>query len=263
MLLTQKIEVMDLPSAEKTAANYLLAQGSKLKGLSTRKIASDAYTTPATLVRLGQRLGYEGWTDFFEAFMEEREYLERHFQNIDANHPFSPDDSTTTVANKIASLHRESITDTMSLLDYDVLEQAVNCMLRSRTIYLVGVCVSLDCTWLFKRNMQRLGKNVLLESNNAEQLCTILSATPEDCAIAVTYSGSPKRVVDEVNILHDMGVPLILLTGLGDNPVRPLADYVLNVTTRERLYSKVGNFSTNVSIHLLLDILYACYFDEK
>ena len=46
MLLTQRIEEMDLPSAEKTATNYLLAQGSKLKGRSTRKIASDAYTTP-------------------------------------------------------------------------------------------------------------------------------------------------------------------------------------------------------------------------
>lgn len=93
MLLTQRIEEMDLPSAEKTAANYLLAQGRKLKGKSTRRIASEAYTTPATLVRLGQRLGYEGWTDFFEAFLEEREYLEEHFQNVDANRPFSPGDS--------------------------------------------------------------------------------------------------------------------------------------------------------------------------
>lgn len=49
MLLTQRIEEMDLPSAEKTAANYLLAQGSKLKGRSTRKIATDAYTPPPPL----------------------------------------------------------------------------------------------------------------------------------------------------------------------------------------------------------------------
>ena len=221
MLLTQRIEEMDLPSAEKTAANYLLAQGRKLKGKSTRRIASEAYTTPATLVRLGQRLGYEGWTDFFEAFLEEREYLEEHFQNVDANRPFSPGDSQSAVANKFAALHRDSIADSMSLLDYDVLEIAVDCMLRSRNIYLVAVSISLDCTWLFKRNMQRLGKTVLLESNNAEQLCTVLSATVEDCAIIVTYSGSPVRIQDEAKVLHDKGVPIILLTGLGDNPVRP------------------------------------------
>lgn len=260
MLLTQRIEDMDLPSAEKTAAAYILGQGSRLKGLSTRKIASDAFTTPATLVRLGQRLGYEGWTDFFEAFLEERQYLEQHFQHVDANRPFAPGDSPTVTANKIAALHRESISDTMSLIDYDVLEKAVACMIRSRNIYLAAVSISLDCTWLFKRNMQRIGKNVFLEANNAEQLCTILSATEEDCAIIVTYSGSPLRIRDEAKVLHEKGVPIILLTGLGDNPVRPLADYVFDVTTRERLYSKVGNFSTNVSVHLLLDILYSCYF---
>ena len=59
---------------------------------------------------------------------------------------------------------------------------------------------------------------------------------------------------------HEQKVPIILLTGLGENAVRPYADYILDVTTRERLYSKVGNFSTNVSVQLLLDILYSCYF---
>ena len=33
-----------------------------------------------------------------------------------------------------------------------------------------------------------------------------------------------------------------------------------DMTTRERLYSKIGNFTTEVSTHLLLDILYSCYF---
>lgn len=260
MLLTQRIEEMHLPSAEKTAAAYLLSQGSKLKGRSTRKIASDAYTTPATLVRLGQRLGYEGWTDFFEAFLEEREYLERHFQNVDANRPFSPGDSQTAVANKIAALYTESISDTMSLINYEVLEQAVKCMLRSRNILIMALSISLDCTWLFKRNMQRLQKNVLIETSNAEQLCTAMAATPDDCVIMVTYSGSPTKILEEAQILHNNHVPIILLTGLGENSVRPLADYVLDITTRERLYSKIGNFSTEVSVHLLLDILYSCYF---
>lgn len=260
MLLTQKIEEMDLPSAEKTAADYILSQGSKLKGRSTRKIASDAFTTPATLVRLGQRLGYEGWTDFFEAFLEERQYLEQHFQHVDANRPFASSDSATIVANKIAALHTESIADTMSLINYDILEQAVDCMLRSRNILIMALSVSLDCTWLFKRKMQRLRKNVFLETSNAEQLCNALTATPEDCAIMVTYSGSPTKILEEARVLHENKVPIILLTGLGDNAVRPLADYVLDITTRERLYSKIGNFSTEVSVHLLLDILYSCYF---
>ena len=260
MLLTQRMEEMELTAAERAAANYLLAQSSKLKGLSTRRIAADAFTTPATLVRLGQRLGYDGWADFFEAFLEECLYFERHFQQVDANRPFAAGDSTSVVANKIAALHTESIADTMSLLDYEVVEEVVACMQRSRNILVMALGISLDCTWLFKRKMQRLGKNVFLEPSNAEQLCTAMAATPEDCVIMVSYSGSPANILNEARVLHDNGVPIILLTGLGDNAVRPLAAYVLDITTRERLYSKIGSFSTEVSVHLLLDILYACFF---
>ena len=211
-------------------------------------------------MRLGQRLGYEGWADFFEAFLEEREYLDRHFQKIDANRPFEAGDSQTVIANKIATLHQESIQDTLALLDYDALKKAVALLLAARNIYLVGVSVSLDCTILFKRKMQRLGKNVLMESNQGELLFLLLSAAQEDCAIVVSYSGTTQRIVESVEILHQNGVPTILLTGLGQNPLRAMADCVLHMTTRERLSSKIANFTTEVSAQLLLDILYACYF---
>ena len=263
MLLSQQIEELHLPHAEAAVAKYILEQGSQLKGMSTRKIASKAYTTPATLVRLGQRLGFEGWTDFFTAFLEEREYLERHFNKIDANCPFSKLDNQTTIANKIATLHMESIQDTMALLNYDELYKAVDCLLKSKNIYLVGVSVSLDCTWLFKRNMQRIGKNVILESNQGELFFSLFSATENDCAIIVSYSGTTKRVVDAMSILNKQNVPTILITGLGNNDIKEKASHVIYMTTRERLSSKIGNFTTEVSIHLILDILYSCYFAEN
>lgn len=263
MLLSQQIEELHLPHAEAAVAKYILEQGSQLKGMSTRKIASKAYTTPATLVRLGQRLGFEGWTDFFTAFLEEREYLERHFNKIDANCPFSKSDNQTTIANKIAALHIESIQDTMALLDYNQLQKAVNCLLKSQNIYLVGVSVSLDCTWLFKRNMQRIGKNVILESNQGELFFSLFSATKNDCAIIVSYSGTTKRVVDAMSILNKQNIPTILITGLGNNDIKEKASHVIHMTTRERLSSKIGNFTTEVSTHLILDILYSCYFAEN
>ena len=260
MLLTQQLEEMALPHAEESVVRTLLDKGSALRGASTRQIAAAAYTTPATLVRLGQRLGYEGWADFFEAFLQERDYLDRHFQKIDANRPFDAGDSQTVIANKIATLHQESIQDSMALLDYAQLQKAVSLLLAARNIFLVGVSVSLDCTLLFKRKMQRLGKTVLMESNQGELLFLLLSAAPQDCAIVVSYSGTTKRIVDSVEILHQNGVPTILITGLGQNPLLEKVDCVLHMTTRERLSSKIGNFTTEVSAQLLLDILYGCYF---
>lgn len=260
MLLIQRMEEETLSHSEKVAAEYLLGQGSKLKGCSTRQIAAAAYVTPATLVRLGQRMGYEGWKDFFAAFLDEAEYLDRHFQQIDANRPFTAADNQTVIANKIATLYQESIADTLSLLDPVQLQKAVSCLHRSAHVYMVGASISLDCAWLFKRSMQRIGRAVVLEPNYGEQSYSVISANERDCAIVISYSGVTRQVVETAQLLRQNKVPIIAITGLGDNRIRELATYVLDMTTRERLFSKIGNFSTEISVHLLLDVLYSCCF---
>ncbi len=52
-----------------------------------------------------------------EAFLKEEEYLNSHFQGIDANLPFGKGDSAMAIAGKIAALRKEAIGDTRSLLD--------------------------------------------------------------------------------------------------------------------------------------------------
>ena len=46
------------------------------------------------------------------------------------------------------------------------------------------------------------------------------------------------------------------------NELKKYGDVVLNISTREKLYSKIGGFVNENSIKLILDILYACYFDK-
>lgn len=61
-------------------------------------------------------------------------------------------------------------------------------------------------------------------------------------------------------ILHKKGVPIIAITSIGENTLTTYANYKLRIATREKLYSKIANFTINNSICYLLDILYSCYF---
>ena len=63
-----------------------------------------------------------------------------------------------------------------------------------------------------------------------------------------------------IPILKEHKVCLLAITGLGDNLLRQQADCVLSISSRERLYSKIGTFATEESIEYLLNLLYACYF---
>lgn len=63
-------------------------------------------------------------------------------------------------------------------------------------------------------------------------------------------------------ILAERQVSIIGMTSIGENTLAKLSDCVLNITTRERLYSKIANFTINTSVCYLLDVLYGIVFSE-
>lgn len=58
-------------------------------------------------------------------------------------------------------------------------------------------------------------------------------------------------------------VKLIGLTSDGGNYVHQEMDTILTLSSRERLYKKISNFSTEESILFLLNILYAGVFSKN
>ena len=49
-------------------------------------------------------MGYSGWNQFKEDFILELQYLNSHFQQINANTPFNSQDNIIKIANKIGTL---------------------------------------------------------------------------------------------------------------------------------------------------------------
>ena len=47
---------------------------------------------------------------------------------------------------------------------------------------------------------------------------------------------------------------------MGESPWQNKVDIILPMTTREKLYSNIATFTSTVSIMLIFDMLYSCYF---
>lgn len=63
-----------------------------------------------------------------------------------------------------------------------------------------------------------------------------------------------------MDILKKQGASTISLTSIGDNPIATNSDCSLKITTREKLYSKIGNFTSTTSVIYLLNLLYSIVF---
>ena len=164
-------------------------------------------------------------------------------------------------ADVIGKLSKETLDDTLSLLKHDDLQKAVALLQKAKIIHLSAISYSLLLGQTFQLNMNRLGKMVHICPINGEELFMDNLIHEDDCLLMVSYSGQIDSMIHLARLAKRKGVSIIVITSLGDNDLRKYGDVVLNISTREKLYSKIGGLVNENSIKLILDILYACYFE--
>lgn len=247
-------------NSEKIVIDFILNKQEQIQNYSTKMIADETYTSPSILIRISKKLGFSGWNEFKQNYLNEIKYLQSHFNSIDANLPFTNDDTMMTIASKIINLHIESAQDTLSLLNHDALHKAVEIMRKSNEIkvFCIGNINYTAEEFVFKLN--RINKKAFIDITQDNMFHNAAMSSSKDCAICISYSGETPTLLKTVNILKNNNVPVIAVTSIGDNSLSNLAAVTLNITTREKSYSKIAGFSSLESISLILDILYSCLF---
>lgn len=260
MLIQERLERCELSVSERAAADFILKEKLNIRDMTTREIAQASFSSPSTLVRIAHKMNFRGWNELKEALLKEEEYLQTHFSDIDANLPFKKSDSIMSVAAKIAALKKESIDDTLSLITHDDLRKAISLLNQASSINIFAVSNNALICQEFQHNMSRIGKRVEVCSLQGEFAYTAWLAKPSSCALIISYSGETPILIKAAKILKEHQIPTVLITNIGENSLLPMADCVLHICTREKLYSKIASFSTDASIEYLLDVLYSCIF---
>jgi DNA-binding MurR/RpiR family transcriptional regulator len=263
MYLFQRIEevMLTYQDTRRNIAEFVLNERDKVLKMSLQEIADCTYTSKATLVRFAKTLGYSGWREFMREFMEESVYQETHYTSINPNFPFEEGDSVKQIIHNVSSLHMESILDTMDTLDSSEVEKAVDRMISARRIVLFGLDPNSFFADIFKWKMLSIGQ-VVTVAKTGEAGMLAHAMTDEDCGIIISYSGNnpQKEPLMHLDLLKQNKVKLIGITGGGNNYIRERVDCVLSISSRERLYTKISNFSTEESILIILNVLFSCYF---
>lgn len=262
MLLSEKMKQTDFSNAESALVAYILDKGTAIEPMTIKEIAEANYVHPSTLIRVAKKLGYQGWLELRTEFLAEQTYLQTYFDDVDANFPFQSNEGLMTIANKIASLERTTIDDTLSLLNHDGLQKAKQLLLNASQIKIFGSNANLLISQDFALKMRRIQRNVVTSQTMGEDAYEAFNSQPDTCAILISYTGENNFILQIARILRKQQVSFIALTSIGENTLASLSHATLRMTTRERLYSKIANFTINSSICYLLDVLYSCIFAE-
>ena len=160
MLIRESLEKCPMNPNEKRLGQYLTSQGIQLENATVRTVAKEVFLAPSSVVRFVQKLGFEGFNDFKKQYLEEIRYLSTHFQKIDSNRPFSQNDKNIVIANKVGLLYDETLQDTISLLNHDTLQEAINRIEKKEHIEIVVSGAQKGIAYTFKEKMMKIGKKV-------------------------------------------------------------------------------------------------------
>lgn len=260
MLIRERLERCEFSNSERVIIDYILKEKMNIKDMTTKDIANATYTSPSTLIRIAHKMKFKGWNELKEAYLKEEAYLETHFLDVDANFPFTNDDTIMSIASKLAILKKEAIDDTLSLVTHDDLQKAVQTIRKASSIYVFAVSNNGLITQEFAHNMSRIQKKVTICNLQGELVYSAMNADSHSIAIIVSYSGETPILSRVIQALKVNQIPIIAITNIGENTVSKNADVVLRICTREKLYSKIATFSTDISFEYILDLLYSCIF---
>ncbi|MHC5248396.1 MurR/RpiR family transcriptional regulator [Enterococcus sp. LJL90] len=265
MALLQRIEEYTLQQrdSKQLIAEMILENKKEIQHLSMEEIAKRSFTSKSALVRFGKSLGFEGWKDFYKELIAEIHYEQVHFSDVDPNIPFDKSDTYLETAQKIATIQMESIQDTVDKLDESTLEAAVTILRNATRIVVFGISPNNLLGDIFRRKMASIGKSIEI-AQSGEFGMVSRSLTKKDAAIFISYSGndSSREPLKFVGSLKANNVPLIGITSDGGQYLIREIETVLFISTRERLYKKISNFSSEESILFILNILFASYFSR-
>lgn len=225
MLIRERLEEGDFSNSERATVDFILDRKQGIKDMTTKEIA--------------RKMGFGGWNELKEAFLKEEEYLQSHFQEIDANLPFQRGDPIMAIAGKIAALRKEAIDDTRSLLSHDALQKATLYMRKASSVGVYAVSNNLILAREFQHNMTRIGKKVELCQLQGETVYKAYMAERTSCALIISYSGETPVLVRGAEILKRHKIPVILITNIGESSLSKMADCVLRICTRE-IIMRVG-----------------------
>lgn len=261
MLLIDKLRLQqDLTNTEKRIADYILENLAEIPAINVAELAKNTYTSHSSVIRLSQKMGYEGFRDFRVAVSEIAHSDLYRSNPVDANFPFLPQDSAKEIAKKIADLTINTVQRTYAQLDEQILDEAADLLANAERIFLFAQGDSQIRARSFQNKLVKINKFLIIADEYADEDWNAASLTSRDCAIFITYRARVPQYERMLKHFLNENVPSILMTGNNQSNLIPLATQSIVFSQEELDFIKVSTFSSQIAFEYILDTLFSLLY---
>ena len=237
-----------LPLSEKKFADALLENSTALTGKTLSQIAMESGASEAAIIRFCKRMGMDGYTQFKEMLNEENSHRQK------CNISISQQDNLPMILTKLYENNLEIMKQTLAIEGNDY-ERVLRHLLRARSVHFFAVGDANVVARLFEIKFTRVGVLCTAPEDIMLQMITANNMTSEDVAIAISYEGRSRNVVEAMRIAKERGAFTVSITRAPKSPLMQCTDVSLMVAANDVSVGK-DKVTRRLSDQFILEGLY-------
>lgn len=246
-------------AAEKELIRIILEEPDMVVGCSIHDLAEMAFTSSSTIVRLCNKLDFKGYKEFHKALIYE--LAVRKDATVKKIGKITKEDSLEEIVDKVTYRNIVSLEKSRKLIDYEVLDKAVDELFNCEGVFLFGIGSSLLVAKDAGLKFMRINKRCHMYDDWHGQLTYAKTMSKKDLAIIVSYSGITEEMLRCAREVHKCGAKIIAITRFEASELAKMADYNLCVASTELMF-RSGAMASRMSQLNMIDILYSAYINK-
>lgn len=245
---------------QKKAADLLLEDTEAAGNMTVRELADRAGVGQATIIRMLQAAGYEGWSAFQRTVWREQgqqelpEAADREVSSAGRKSPASREHRKYEAVFQIIRDDLTMISDMAKNLDLGQIEELVKVIKKAKIIDVYGTDNSANAAAELSGRMLHLG---LTSRNYSDLFFQKVSAGhlgKRDVAIGFSISGETQAVIDSLTAAKQAGAVTVAVTGDQVSGLAQIADYIFITPTIH--FSEISRWiSSRISQMAFVDAL--------
>ncbi len=243
--------------AEKKVADYILQNPREVLFMSITDLAEACNVGDTSVFRFCKSMELKGYQEFKMVLSlslnEDAKEASRLSGNISLNDTFQE------LAQKVLSTNVHALTETHSLLDENIFNQAIDCLHEAKKIYFFGVGASVLTALKAANKFLRIEPKVYCIQDSHMQAMVASMMNPEEVAVVFSYSGATKDTIHVAQLAKQAGAKVICITRFIKSPLTAYADLTLLSGANEGPLQG-GSTSGEISQLFLIDLMYTEYY---
>ncbi len=240
---------------EETLKDYILKNKEIIPNISIHELANRTYTSPATIVRLSQKLGLSGFSEFKNCLIKDLASLKIYGLDVNDETNILRNDNPQSIINKLTRITIHSIEETQMFIDEKKIMEIAQKISKAAIIDIFGIGSSNVVAYDAAIKFSRIGKNIIYYQNEASQIIQAKNADPNHIGIIISFSGESPQILEVATALKENDVEFITITKNAINSLQKMSKYNLYVSSKESLYRSSAVTSRTATLYLL-DIIY-------